>query len=82
MKINKKFGDKVYIEWVDAYSTDGWTSFEKAIVESSNAFCRTNAFYLGESKNFIIVSHTQGNTKDNSVMGVLNIPKKWIRKVK
>ncbi len=81
MKINKKLGDKVYIEWVDAYSTDGWTTFEKAMEESNNAFCRTNALYLGESKNFIIVSHTQGDTKDNSIMGVLNIPKKWIRKI-
>ena len=82
MKINKKFGDKIYIEWIDAYSNDGWTTFEKVIVESNNAFCKTNALYVGESKNFIIVSHTQGYTKDNSIMGALNIPKRWIRKVK
>ncbi|TES92008.1 MAG: hypothetical protein E3J87_06430 [Candidatus Cloacimonadota bacterium] len=82
MKIKKSFGDKIYIEWIDAYSTDGWTTSEKAMEESNNAFCRTNALYLGESKNFIIVSHTQGDTKDNSVMGVLNIPKKWVRRIK
>lgn len=82
MKIKKRFGDKIAIEWIDAYSTDGWTNFKDAIKEPPNAFCRTNALYLGESKNFIIVSHTQGKTKDNSIMGVLNIPKKWIRKVK
>ena len=82
MKIKKKYGDKIYIEWIDAYSTDGWTTSEKAMEESNNAFCRTNALYLGESKNFIIVSHTQGDTKDNSVMGVLNIPKKWVRRIK
>lgn len=82
MKINKKFGDKIYIEWLGAYSTDGWTTCEKAMEESPNAFCRTTALYIGESKNFINVSHTQGKTKDNSVMGVLSVPKKWIRKVK
>lgn len=82
MKINKKFGDKIYIEWIDAYTNDNWTNFDEAIKESSNAFCRTGALYVGESKNFIVVSHTQGNSKDNSMMGVLSIPKKWIRKVK
>ncbi len=82
MKINKKFGDKICLEWVDAYTTDGWTTFEKAMEESTNAFCKTSGFYVGENKNFIVVSHTQGNTKDNSIMGVVSIPKKWIRKVK
>ena len=82
MKVNKKFGDKVYLEWIDAYSNDGWTTVGKAMEESNNAFCRTNALYIGESKNFIVVSHTQGHTKDNSIMGALSIPKKWIRKVK
>lgn len=82
MKINKKFGDKIYIEWVDAYTNDGWTTLEKAMEESSNAFCRTSAFYIGQNKNFIVVSHTQGKSKDNSLMGVVSIPKKWLRKVR
>lgn len=82
MKIDKKFGDKIYVEWLDAYSVDGWTTYEKAMEESVNAFCKTNAFYVGESKNFIIVTHTRGKTKDNSLMGALSIPKKWIGKVK
>ena len=82
MKINKKFGDKIYVEWIDAYTTDGWNSVGEAMKESTNAFCRTNALYIGESKNFINISHTQGQSADNSVMGILSIPKKWIRKVK
>ena len=82
MKIEKKFGDKIYIEWIDAYTTDGWTTFEKAMEESSNAFCKTNAFYLGQTKVFLVVCHTRGHTKDNCIMGVLNIPKKWITQVK
>jgi len=82
MKIDKNFGNKIYIEWIDAYSTDGWTSYTDVFKESLNAFCKTNAFYVGETENFIIVSHTQGSTKDNSLMGVLHIPKKWVRKIK
>ena len=82
MNIKKKFGDKIYVEWIDAYTSENWTSFEDAMKESSSAFCRTNALYVGESENFIVISHTQGNTKDSSVMGVLNIPKRWIRKIK
>ncbi|KKN48935.1 hypothetical protein LCGC14_0647940 [marine sediment metagenome] len=82
MKINKSFGQKIYIEWLDAYTTDGWTTFEAAMKESSNAFCKTNAFYLGQTKLFLVVCHTCGNSKDNSLMGVLNIPLKWIRKIR
>ena len=48
--------------------------------QSRNCFCKTNAFYVGETKDFITVSHTQGRTKDNSLMGILSIPKKFIRK--
>ena len=82
MKINKKFGDKIYIEWIDAYTNDGWTTFQDAMSESVNAFCRTNAFYIGQSKNFIVISHTQGKSQNNILMGCLSIPKKWLRKVR
>ena len=82
MKLKKTFGQKIYIEWIDAYTSDGWTTFEEAIKESSNAFCRTNALFVSESKNFIVVSHTQGKTKNSNIMGVLSIPKKWITKIR
>lgn len=83
MRIPKKsFGDRVYIEWLDAYTTDGWTTLEKAMEESSNAFCRTIGFYVGQTKEFITVSHTQGKTKKNSLMGVVSIPRRWIKKIR
>lgn len=82
MKIKKKFGDKIFIEWLDAYTTDGWTSFEKAMELSGNCLCKTNALFVGQTEDFVVVSHTQGRTKDNSLMGVLNIPKKWIKIVR
>lgn len=82
MKINKKFGDKVYIEWVDAYTNDEWESVEKSLKVSDATYCYTNAFFLGQTKDFLIVIHTKGKTIKNDVMGRLTIPKACIRKVK
>ena len=58
MKVNKKFGDKVYLEWIDAYSNDGWTTVGKAMEESNNAFCRTNALYILERVKILLWYHT------------------------
>ena len=82
MKIKKKFGDRIFIEWLDAYTTDGWVNFEKAMELSGNCLCKTNALYVGQTEDFVVVSHTQGRTKENSLMGILNIPKKWIKIIK
>uniref|UniRef100_A0A6H2A4Z2 Uncharacterized protein n=1 Tax=viral metagenome TaxID=1070528 RepID=A0A6H2A4Z2_9ZZZZ len=81
MKINKKFGDKIQIEWIDAYTEDKWVSLDEATKESPTSFCRTNAFYVSRNKNFVVVAHTLGNTKDDNIMGVLSIPKGWIKRV-
>jgi len=80
--MKKKYGDKIYIEWFDACTADGWENYNEAMKIPSNAFCRTNALYIGETKEFLIVSHTQGKTKENALMGRLLIPKKWIKKIK
>lgn len=82
MKINKKFGEKIYIEWVDAYTEDGWKSVDDALKLSSATYCYTNAFFLGQNKDFLMVVHTKGKTDKNDVMGKLTLPKVWIRKVK
>ena len=82
MKIKKKFGDKIYLEWVDAYTEDGWKSVEDALKLSDGVYCFTNAFFLGQNKDYLMVVHTKGRTSKNDVMGKLTIPKTWIRKVK
>lgn len=82
MKIKKNFGDKIYIEWVDAYTEDGWKSVNEALKTSDEIYCYTNAFFLGQTKDFIMVVHTKGKTIKNDVMGKLTIPKAWIRKIK
>lgn len=82
MKINKKFGDKIYIEWIDAYTNDDWKSVEDSLKLEDERFCYTNAFYIGRKDGFLIVCHTKGKTKDNDIMGKLYIPLKWIMRVK
>jgi len=82
VKIDKSFGDKIYIEWVDAYTDDKWDTVDKASELSDNRFCCTNAFYVGKKDGFLIVCHTKGKTKDNDIMGKLYIPLKWIHKIK
>ena len=82
MKIKKKFGDKIYIEWVDAMERIGWKSVEDAIEVVDEVYCRTNAFYLGDDKEYVKVAHTIGKTIKNDVLGILLIPKSWIKKVK
>lgn len=83
MKIPKKcFGDKIYIEWVDAYTNDDWKSVESSLKLDEERFCYTNAFYIGKKDGFLIVCHTKGKTKDNSVMGRLYIPLNWIKIVR
>lgn len=82
MKINKKFGDRIYFEWVDAYTEEGWKSVDEALKLSNEVYCFTNAFFLGQNKDYLMVVHTKGRTIKNDVMGKLTIPKVWIRKVK
>ena len=81
-KIQKEWGDKVYIEWIDAIEKTGWQSVENAIKMDDEVFCRTNAFFLSQDKDFIHVAHTIGMSKTNDVTGILRIPKRWLSKVK
>ena len=82
MKINKKFGDKIYIEWVDAYAAETWMSLSQMMDIPEEVYCFTNGWYIGEKDGFVVLSHTRGKTKNNDMLGKLLIPKAWIRKVK
>ena len=82
MKVNKKFGDKIYIEWLDALERVGWKTVDEAIEVTDEVYCKTNAFYLDEDKEYVKVAHTIGKSIKNDVLGILLIPKRWIRKVK
>jgi len=82
MQIKKSFGERIYLEWNDAISKEGWKSVEDALKYDDEAFCKTNAFYIGENKEYITVAATIGKTKKNDVGGVWQIPKKWILKIK
>lgn len=82
MRINKKFGDKISVEWIDAYTDDKWGSVDDSLELSSSRFCYTNAFYVGEKDGFLVVCHTKGKTRGSDIMGKLYIPLKWIQKIK
>jgi len=82
MKLKKKFGDKIYIEWVDALELPGWRSLANVHRFNNESFCRTNAFFLEEKDRFVKIAHTVGKDKNNDVLGVLLIPTKWILKVR
>jgi len=82
MKVNKKTGDKIYLEWTDAYEKTGWKSIDDVTKLEDERFCFTNGFYLGTKDGYVIVCHTRGKSIDNDVTGIINIPKAWIIKVK
>ena len=82
MKVNKSFGDKIYIEWLDALEEAGWKSFKEVCAIPDEVLCYTSAWFISQDKDFVIVSHTKGKTIKNDIMGKLLIPKRMIRKVK
>ena len=82
MKINKKFGDKIYIEWLDALEEAGWKFFKEVCAIPDEVYCYTSAWLISQSSSFVTVSHTKGKTVKNDIMGKLLIPKKMIRKIK
>lgn len=80
MKIKKKFGDTIIVEWYDAYSDDGWLSFEEASkVDLKVSYTKTNAFFISQDDLFLIVAHTIGKDKTQSINGKFVIPKAWIK---
>lgn len=82
MKIIKKFGDRIYLEWIDACERPGWKDFDGATTPPEETFCKTNGFFLKQDKDFITIAHTIGHNIQNDMMGVLHIPKAWLKKVR
>ena len=82
MRIKKKYGERIYIKWVDTYTQDGWKSFDEMREISESLYCRTNAWFVSQTKDFIVVCHTIGKTKEEEMMGKLVLPKRCIKVVK
>ena len=81
-EIKKKFGDKIIVEWNDAYAEDEWIPFDKAIKISDKGYCKTIGFYIGQKGGYLIVASTIGKTKKEDLGGIWYIPLKWLIKVK
>ena len=71
---------KVYIEWTDAYTRDGWDSSER-VVEGCDSLmlCKSIGWLVSKNKKRVIISHTF-NT--DSLMGCLHIPMACVKKIK
>lgn len=67
----------IYIEWMDAVSTDGWI---KPDFELHPALCTSVGFLVRENKDYITIC--QGYSNVDSLNGFFTIPKGWIKKRK
>jgi len=81
MKISKKFGDRIELEWIDACSIDGWKSVNDTKVPDE-VYCFTRGWYVKHDKEFMTICRDKGKTKNNEIGGVFHIPIAWIKKIK
>lgn len=82
VKRKYKFGDMLYIEWIDACSREGWRNVQTALDIPDEVLCFSSAFYIGENKFFITIAHTIGVSDKNDINGIIHIPIAWIKKIK
>ena len=82
MKVDKKYGDRIYVEWFDAYAQPGWKSYKDMMDIGDTVFCYSAGWYVGKTKDFLVICHTKGKNIREDMMGKLVIPLKWIKKVK
>lgn len=80
-KIRKKPGDPIYVAWKDALTKTCWMSVSD-ISEDGDENCYTRGWFIKETKDNIFVTCTKGKTMDEDVLGYLQIPKAWIKKVR
>lgn len=82
MKLDKKYGDKIYVEWIDAYAESEWKTYKDMMDIGVTVFCYSVGWYVGKTKDFLIMCHTKGKSIEEDMMGKLVIPLKWIKKIK
>lgn len=83
-KIPKKktWGSKIYVEWIDSFTQDGWLNFDDMRTVPDETLCRTSGFYVGQNKNWLVICHTIGKTINNQCMGKVCVPLRAILKVR
>jgi len=82
MKVNKKFGQPVELEWRDACEVSGWKTLDDALQIPNEVICKTRGYFLGQNKEYISIVHTIGSDECNDVCGIIHIPIAWIIKIK
>lgn len=78
-KINKHWGDRIQVNWIDACEKPGWLSLEEALTVPEEILCFTNGFFLGQNKEYVSIASTIGKTKDSDIGGTILIPKGCIK---
>ena len=82
IKVDKKCGDPIYVEWIDACEREGWRSLDDALKIPDEVHVKTRGFYLGHTKEFLTTASSIGKSSKNDVGGVWHIPRAWIKKIK
>ena len=78
----KKFGDSIDVEWDDCWANSEWRCYDSAMKVPDEVFCKTRAFFVGQTEHFVHIAHTIGLTKENEIAGLLLIHKGIIRSVR
>lgn len=65
----------VYVHWVDACSTDGWTSLSNVTPLMMETY--TVGYLVAENKEGIAIASTINESNDACC--IMHIPKKWIK---
>ena len=81
-RVKKKVGDKIDIEWVDSVESQGWHRPKDLIQEDKYELCFTRGWYVGATKNTMIVTCTKGFRQYDGVLGYIQIPKCSITKIR
>lgn len=71
---------RVYIEWYDAYTLDGWTPIKEAIELTDRKYLvKTIGWLMSKNKKRVIIAHS---VNPALTMGLLHIPMSCIKKIK
>ena len=60
MQIKKKYGDKIFIEWRDSCTIEGWINKDRMREIPDEVICYTNAWFFTQNKDWVIVCQTKG----------------------
>jgi hypothetical protein len=78
-----KVGDVLVVHWIDAHTVDEWTDRHDLESKTKPADCMTVGWFLRRDKDSksLILAHTTAPGNDGEVMGIVAIPRAFIKEV-